>query len=201
VVTARDAPIHTSGHAHREELKLMLGLTRPRYLLPVHGDHKRIRLHGELAQTLGIDPDRIFAADNGIALDIGPDGATLGTPEQAGMIFVDGIELGDPAESALRDRRDLAHDGVVFVVSTLSAQDSETLAPHEIVIRGVPLAEDEATFRDALRDEIEAARDRAVDHDVHDPAALEQALHDHLAQFILDRARPRPMILPVVVEV
>jgi ribonuclease J len=201
VVTARDAPIHTSGHAHREELKLMLALTRPRYLLPVHGDHKRIRLHGELAQALGVDPERIFAADNGIPLDIGADGARLGAPEQAGMIFVDGIELGDPTESALRDRRDLAHDGVVFVVATLSAQDSETLAPHEIVIRGVPLAEDETRFRDALRDEIEAALDRAVDHDLHEPAALEQALHDHLAQFILNRAQRRPMILPVVVEV
>jgi ribonuclease J len=200
VVTARDAPIHTSGHGHREELKLMLALTRPRYVLPVHGDHKRIRLHGELAQALGIDPARIFAADNGIPLEIDGDGAKLGAPEQAGMIFVDGIELGDPTESALRDRRDLAHDGVVFVVVTLSAQDSETLAPHEIVIRGVPLAEAETAFRDALRDEIEAALDRAVDRDVHEPAALEQALHDHLAQFIFDRARRRPMILPVVVE-
>jgi ribonuclease J len=201
VITARDAPIHTSGHGHREELKLMLALTRPRHVLPVHGDHKRIRLHGELAQAIGIPPERIFAADNGIPLDITHNGAKLGEPEQAGMVFVDGIELGDPTESALRDRRDLSHDGVVFVVATLSAQDSETLAPHEIVIRGVPLAEDESKFRDALRDQIEKALDRAVDHDVHDTAALEQALHDHLAQFIFGRARRRPMILPVVVEI
>ena len=87
------------------------------------------------------------------------------------------------------------------LLRTLSAQDRKTLAPHESVIRGVPLAEDEATFRDALRDKIELALDRAVGRDVHDPAALEQALHDHLAKFILDRARRRPMILPVVVEV
>ena len=70
VVTARDAPVHTSGHGHREELKLMLNLTRPRYLMPVHGDHKRLRFHARLANTIGIDPDRTFVGENGLPLEL-----------------------------------------------------------------------------------------------------------------------------------
>jgi ribonuclease J len=201
VVTARDAAIHTSGHGHREELKLMLNLVRPRYLMPVHGDHKRIRLHAELAQAVGMADERCFRGDNGLPLDIDADGARFGDRVPAGMVFVDGIDLGDPTESALRDRREISADGVMFVVATVSADDGETLADHEIVLRGVPLAEDEKAFVSAARRSIEATLDRAADEDVHAADVIEQMLHDDLAEFVYERLRRRPMILPVVVEV
>jgi ribonuclease J len=201
VVTARDAAIHTSGHGHREELKLMLNLAKPRYVLPVHGDHKRIRLHAELAEAVGIPAANCFRGDNGLPLDIDANGARFGERVPAGMMFVDGIELGDEAESALRDRRSISADGVMFVVATVSADDGETLADHEIVLRGIPLAEDEQALIKAIRQAIEKTLDRAADDDVHAPDVIEQMLHDDLAEFIHRRLRRRPMILPVVVEV
>ena len=202
VITARDAPIHTSGHGHREEIKLMLNLTRPRYLMPVHGDHKRIRLHAELAQAVGMPDENIFRGDNGLPLDIDEDGARFGDRVRAGMVFVDGIELGDLTETALRDRRELSSDGIMFVVATVSAQDGKTLADHEIVMRGVPLAdEDENAFDGLVREAIELSLDRAADHDIHEVDLIQQHLHDDLAEFIYKKLRRRPMILPVVVEV
>ena len=202
VITARDAPIHTSGHGHREEIKLMINLTRPRYLMPVHGDHKRIRLHGELAQAVGMAEENIFRGDNGLPLDVDKDGARFGTKVRAGMVFVDGIELGDLTETALRDRRELSSDGIMFVVATVSAQDGKTLADHEIVMRGVPLAgEDEKDFDGLVREAIEDSLDRAADHDIHEADLLQKHLHDDLAEFVYKKLRRRPMILPVVVEV
>jgi ribonuclease J len=201
VVTNHDAPIHTSGHGHREELKLMLNMTRPRYLLPVHGDHKRIRLHAELGEAVGIPPERIFRGDNGLPLEIDADGARFGERVPAGMIFVDGLELGDPTAVALRDRRELSADGILFVVATVSADEGETLAPHEIVLRGIPMAEDESAFVKELRTKVEASLDRAADDDIHEVELIQQVLHDDLAEFVFKRLRRRPMILPVVVEV
>jgi ribonuclease J len=202
VVTARDAPIHTSGHGHREELKLMLNITRPKYLLPVHGDHKRIRMHAELAEAVGMPVENVFRGDNGLPLEIDADGARFADRVPSGMVFVDGIELGDPTESALRDRRELSSDGILFVVATVSADEGETLAPHEIVVRGVPLADgDDKAFVEAVREAVENSLDRAADDDVHEVDAIQQVLHDDLAEFVYKRLRRRPMILPVVVEV
>jgi ribonuclease J len=201
VITARDAAIHTSGHGHREELKLMLNLVRPRYLMPVHGDHKRIRLHAELAEAVGMAREDCFRGDNGLPLDIDARGARFGDRVQSGMVFVDGIELGDLTESALRDRRAISEDGIMFVVVTVSADEGDTLADHEIVLRGVPLAEAEGTFTAAVHEAIEVTLDRAADEDVHAVEVIEQMLHDDLSAFVYKRLRRRPMVLPVVVEV
>ena len=201
VVTARDAAVHTSGHGHREELKMMLNLIRPKYLVPVHGDHKRIHLHGQLGEATGMTPDRIFKLENGLPLDIDERGPRIGEPERAGMVFVDGLEIGEPADAALRDRRALAAEGVLFVVATVSEQDGESMAPPEVVIRGIPALAEMDGFVDELRDAVEDSLDRAADDGVDEVEVLEKLLHDDLADFVNKRTRRRPMILPVVVEV
>ena len=139
VITAADAPIHASGHGYQEDMKLMLNLTRPKYVMPMHGDFKRIRLHAMLAESVGVDPDRIFRTRNGVPLEIDAKGARLGDDIGAGMIFVDGLELGEPDDAALRDRRTLSADGLVIVVATVSIEDSEVAADPEISFRGVPM--------------------------------------------------------------
>src|SRR4051794_15560067 len=138
VITTRDAPIHASGHGYEEELKLMLNLTRPRYVLPAHGDHKRIQLHARLAERTGVDPAHIFRGDNGLPLEIDERGARWGSPERSGMIFVDGVDIGDVADVALRDRRMLSADGIFVVVATISEQDGSSVAEPEVIFRGVP---------------------------------------------------------------
>jgi ribonuclease J len=201
VVTNKDAAIHTSGHGSREEIKLMLNLTRPKYLMPMHGDHKRLRLHAELGERVGIPAKNTFRGDNGLPLEITEKGARFGDRVPAGMVLIDGVELGDPTESALRDRRELSADGIMFVVATVSADDGETLSDHEIVLRGVPLPGDEAPFVKEVRKAVEKTLDRAADEDLHEVELIQKMLHDDLGAFVYNKLKRRPMILPVVVEV
>jgi ribonuclease J len=202
VLTTRDAPIHASGHGYSEEVKLMLNLLRPRYLMPFHGDFKRIRLHGELAQSVGMAPENVFGGENGLPLEIDSGGkARWGEPEQAGMIFVDGVDIGDVADVALRDRRMLSKDGIFVVVATISEQDGASVADPEIIFRGVPYPEDAAGLLDDLRDTVERSLARAAGEGIREVDLLQKALHDDLAELVYERLRRRPMVLPVVVEV
>jgi ribonuclease J len=201
VVTTADAPIHASGHGYAEELKLMLNLLRPRYVMPVHGDHKRIHLHAQLADAVGIGPDRVFRSDNGVPLEIDEHGAGLGDPEQAGMVFVDGVDIGDPSDVALRDRRMLSADGIFIVVATISEQNGEPVADTEVIFRGVPFVEQADGLVEEIRDEVQRSLARSARDGVREIDILQQELHDDLAAFVYDRLRRRPMVLPVVVEV
>jgi ribonuclease J len=201
VITPREAPIHASGHGNAEELKLMLNLVKPRYVMPVHGDHKRLRLHAELAEAVGIEPDHVFQGENGLPLEIDARGARFGEPEQSGMIFVDGVDIGDPADVALRDRRMLSDDGIFIVVATISEQTGESVVDPEVIFRGVPFVEQADGLLDEIRSEVEASLRRAVSDDIREIDLLQQELHDDLAAFVYDRLRRRPMVLPVVVEV
>jgi ribonuclease J len=201
VITPRDAPIHASGHGYAEELKLMLNLVKPHYVMPMHGDFKRIRLHGQLADAVGIDPDDVFAGENGLPLEIDARGASFGEPEQAGMIFVDGVDIGDPADVALRDRRMLSADGIFIVVATVSEQTGESVVPPEVIFRGVPFIEQADGLVAEIREEVERSLARSATDGVREIDLLQQELHDDLAAFVYDRLRRRPMVLPVVVEV
>jgi ribonuclease J len=201
VITPREAPIHASGHAYTEELKLMLNLLRPRYVMPAHGDHKRLHLHAQLAEAVGIEPERIFQGENGRPLEVDASGARFGEPEQSGMIFVDGVDIGDPADVALRDRRMLSDDGIFIVVATVSEQTGESVVAPEVIFRGVPFIDQADGLQEELRDAVEHSLSRAVSDGIREIDLLQQELHDDLAAFVYDRLRRRPMVLPVVVEV
>jgi ribonuclease J len=201
VITTREAPIHASGHGYQEELKLMLNLVSPRFVLPAHGDHKRLHLHAQLAAAVGIDPDCVFAGENGLPLELDRAGARFGEPEQSGMVFVDGVDIGDPADVALRDRRMLSDDGIFIVVATISEQSGESVVPPEVIFRGVPFIEQADGLVQEIRQEVERSLTRAVAEGIREIDMLQRELHDELAAFVYDRLRRRPMVLPVVVEV
>ncbi|MEA2318490.1 MAG: ribonuclease, partial [Solirubrobacteraceae bacterium] len=201
VITTRDAPIHASGHGNAEEIKLMLNLVRPRYVMPAHGDHKRIHLHAQLAESVGIAPDRIFRQENGLTLEIDERGARVGARERSGMIFVDGVDIGDPTDVALRDRRMLSADGIFVVVATISEQDGSSVAEPEVIFRGVPFPDEAVSLLDDIRDTVDASLARAAGEEIREIDLLQKILHDDLAEFVYDRLRRRPMVLPVVVEV
>jgi len=179
----------------------MLNLVRPRYVMPVHGDYKRIRLHAQLADAVGIDPDHVFESENGLPLQIDAAGASLGEPERAGMIFVDGVDIGDPADVALRDRRMLSADGIFIVVATVSEQSGESVAAPEVIFRGVPFIEQADDLVFDIRSEVERSLSASAEAGVKGIDLLQEQLHDDLAAFVYDRLRRRPMVLPVVVEV
>jgi len=203
VVTAADAPIHASGHGWQEELKLMLNLTRPRYVTPFHGDHKRLRLHADLAEAVGIDRESIFIGRNGLPLEIDDSGARFGADVHASMIFVDGVSVGEPDEFALRDRRKLSDDGVFIVVATVSADDGSQVAEPEVIFRGVPFAEgvEARELAAELRGVVSETLAEAAEEEIREVTLLQQDLHDDVAEFVWDKLRRRPLVLPVVVEV
>jgi len=179
---------------------MMLNLTNPRYVMPVHGDHKRIRLHAELAEAVGIGPKDIFKGENGLPLEIDERGARFGKREQAGMIFVDGVDVGDIEDVALRDRRMLSADGIFIVVATVSEQDGRSVAEPEIIFRGVPSIDD-AGLLDALRGAVIDSLGRSAKDGINEISLLQSHLHDDLAEFVYRRMKRRPMVLPVIVEV
>jgi len=201
VITPREAPIHASGHGFVEELKLMLNLVRPRYVMPLHGDHKRIHLHAQLADAVGIHPEAVFQLENGLPLEIDGNGASVGERQAAGMIFVDGVDIGDPADVALRDRRMLSADGIFIVVATVSEQTGESVVPPEVIFRGVPFIEQADELVSDIREEVERSLSVAAQEGAREIDLIQQALHDDLAAFVYERLRRRPMVLPVVVEV
>jgi len=201
VITPRDAPVHASGHGYAEEVKLMLNLTKPRYVMPFHGDFKRLRLHAQLAEAVGVPAEDIFQGDNGLPLDIDERSARFGKPEQAGMIFVDGVEIGDMADVALRDRRMLSADGIFIVVVTISEQDGRSVADPEVIFRGVPFLDEADELAGDIKATIDASLKRAAKEQIHEVDLLGEVLHDDLAKLVYDRLKRRPMVLPVVVEV
>jgi ribonuclease J len=201
VITPRDVAVHASGHAYAEEMKLMLNLVKPRYVLPIHGDHRRLRLHSELAEAVGVPPKSIFRGENGRPLLIDASGARFGDREQAGMIFVDGVDVGDIEDVALRDRRMLSADGIFIVVATISEQDGRSVVPPEIIFRGVPFVDESDEFVGELREAVDGSLARSAEEEIREIDLLQDHLHDDVAEFVYERLRRRPMILPVVVEV
>jgi len=201
VITSQDAKVHASGHGWSEEIQLMLNLTQPRYVMPIHGDHKRLHLHGKLAEAVGVDPEAIFKGRNGLPLEIDERGARFGEQEQTGVVFVDGVEVGDIEDVALRDRRALSADGIFIVVATVSGQDGHPIAPPEVISRGVPFLTEEDGVVDEIRETVEMSLAQAAADEVHEISLLQDHLREDVVSFIYERLRRRPMVLPVVVEV
>src|SRR6476659_5714927 len=201
VITAKDAPIHASGHGWQEELKLMLNLTKPRYVMPVHGDHQRLRLHAGLAHSVGIDPENVFQGRNGLPLEIDADGARFGEEVHAGVVYVDGVNIGEPDDVALRDRREISADGIFIVVATISAEDGSVVADPEAIVRGVALPDGEEALVEELKDVAEDCLEDAAEAGTRELHLIQEDLHDAIAKLVYEKLRSRPMILPVVVEV
>jgi ribonuclease J len=201
VVTAKDAPIHASGHGWQEELKLMLNLTKPRYVFPVHGDFQRLRLHAELAYSVGVEPENVFQGRNGLPLEVDKQGARFGEDVHAGVVFVDGVNVGEPDDVALRDRREISADGIFIVVATISTDDGAVVADPEVILRGVAFVEEADALVEELKDVVEDSLEEAAEAGTREVHLIQEDLHDTIASLVYERLRRRPMILPVVVEV
>jgi ribonuclease J len=195
VLHEENAPVHVSGHARAEELRTMLGLLRPKAVMPIHGEFRMLAAHGRLAQEIGIPAASIVIAENGDVVELGRDGVRIVDRVESGMTFVDGLGVGDISDVALRDRRHLSEDGVLIIVTTLS---NGSVAPPELISRG--FADSEDLFAE-MRDEAHEIVRGLLSEDIREIKLLQEHLHDGLGQLVYDRTRRRPMILPVVVEV
>jgi ribonuclease J len=191
---------HVSGHASQEELKLMIGLTRPQHFVPMHGEFRMLVQHGRLAAEMGVPPGNIFIIENGQPVEFRADGsARRGAPIPAGYVFVDGLSVGEIGDVVLRDRRALASDGMFLVVVTVDKQSGHVVGSPEVVTRG---------FVDDLSDPIVAgAVERVIGAIAHpgehtsEVALLKSEIKDSLSRYLYDQTKRRPMVFPVIVEV
>jgi ribonuclease J len=192
------APVHVSGHAYAEELRTMLGLARPKAVMPVHGEFRMLAAHGRLAQQSGIPADSIVLAENGAVVELGPRGARVVDHVDTGVTFVDGLGVGDVQDVALRDRRHLSEDGVLIIVATVGGSNGIPTSRAELIARGLsepgPLLEE-------MQDEADRVLRQLLSDNVKEIKLLQEHIHDAIAQLIYDRTGRRPMILPVIVEV
>jgi ribonuclease J len=195
VLHEENSPVHVSGHACSEELRTLLGLLRPKAVMPIHGEFRMLAAHARLAQDAGVPASSIVIAENGDVVELSREGARIVDRVESGVTFVDGLGVGDISDVALRDRRHLSEDGVLIVVTTLS---NGTSAAPELISRG--FAESDELLADMRHEAHEIVRG-LLEGDVREIKLLQEHIHDGIGQLVYDRTRRRPMILPVVVEV
>jgi ribonuclease J len=196
-----DPRVHVSGHASREELKHLLGLVRPRFLVPLHGEHRMLWLFRQLAVESGMPHQNVFLTEVGDVVSFGEDGARMEEPIPSGSVLVDGLTIGEVTNVVLRDRRRLAADGVLFVSVTLDRETGELLSGPDFVTRGF-LQQDEDGLFDEARERIEQALIPTTGEGAPpDVGYLVGKVRDTLNSLVYERTRRRPMILPVVTEV
>jgi ribonuclease J len=196
-----DSRIHVSGHASREELKHLLDLVRPHYLVPLHGEHRMLWLFRELAADTGMPRENVFLTEIGDVVGFGRDGAGREEPIPSGSMLVDGLTIGEVTNVVLRDRRRLAADGVLFVSVTLDRETGELLSGPDFVSRGfLQLDSAEVGLFDEARERVTVALE-GDERRRPDVGYLVGKLRDTLNSFVYERTRRRPMILPVVTEV
>ena len=193
--------VHVSGHACQDELKIMQGVVRPKYFIPVHGEQKMLRKHAGLAETMGIPSSNIYIGDIGDVVEINEKYLKKTGPVPAGRVLVDGLGVGDVGSIVLRDRKHLAQDGLIIVVVAMDSATGEVVSGPDIVSRGfVYVREAEDMMSDARRVCLRAV-DRCREQEVQDWGSIKNAIKDQLGQFVWGRTKRSPMILPIIQEV
>jgi ribonuclease J len=188
--------VHVSGHASREEHKLMLNLIRPQFFVPIHGEYRHLVHHAGMAEQVGIPRENIFTVESGHVLEFGPDWGQIKGQVAEGHVMVDGLGVGDVGSIVLRDRHLLSRDGFVVVVVALDADTGEVIERPDIITRGfVYIRESGDLIEDAAQCVLEA-----IGHG-GPKATLDARIKGHLAEFLYEQTKRRPMILPVVMEI
>ncbi len=201
VIYEKVSEIHVSGHASKEELKLMLNMVRPKYFMPVHGEYRHLRYHGMLAEKTVVPRENIFILENGEVLEISEAGAAKNGSVSSGRVFIDGKGMGDVEDMVLRDRRRLAHDGIVLVHIAVEKLTGNIISGPDIISRGF-------VFEDASPDVMNDVKElvlntlRQMDKEmITDSSLLQAKLRSTLKKYLRNTMERRPMIMPIIVEV
>ncbi|WP_432646226.1 ribonuclease J [Mitsuokella sp.] len=201
VIYGRNQGIHVSGHASREELKLMHNLVRPKFFIPVHGEYHHLVQHARLARELGMPKENIFISENGQILEFTRDKGQVAGKVTAGMVMVDGLGVGDVGNIVLRDRRQLSQDGILIVVVTMNKQTHRVVAGPDIVSRGFVYVRESEALMDEATARVRQALARCEDEKVKEWAAIKSNVRDALGRYLFEKTRRRPMILPIIMEI
>ncbi len=202
VVNNKMMSIHTSGHANREDLKLMIALTKPQYFLPIHGERFKLIMHGELAVEMGVKPENILIGDNGQVTEFkNGQGAVTTQRVPAGYVLVDGLGIGDVGNIVLRDRKMMAQDGIFVSIITVDHQTGKVLASPDIISRGFVYMRDNEDLIGKTRDEIKRILEEQTKKTPFEWSWVKNELRDGLERFLFEQTHRRPMVIPVVIEV
>ena len=201
VVNEREAPLHVSGHACQDELKIVHALVKPKFFIPVHGEQRHLKIHAKLAREMGMDPKNILISDIGKVMELTPNSARINGTVPAGRVFVDGYGVGDVGSVVLRDRKHLAEDGMIVVVTSMSAEDGSVVSGPDIITRGFVYVKESEGLMEELRGvAINALRECEAEHTT-DWSAIKSQLKNDLSGFLYKKTKRNPMILPVIMEV
>lgn len=201
VIYERFSGIHVSGHASQEELKMLLNLVRPRYFVPVHGEYRMLVKHASLAEAVGIPSDRIFIPEIGDVIEITPDKAAKTERVPGGQVFVDGLGVGDVGNIVLRDRRQLAQDGILIVVVGINRQNGELVAGPDIVSRGFVYVRESEHLIEEAREKVRQALLGTMKAQVEEWGVIKASVREALSRYLYEKTKRRPMILPIIMEV
>ena len=192
---------HVSGHACQEEIKLMYSLIRPKYAIPVHGEYRHLMAQKGLAESMGIPKENVIIMSSGDVVEIGDEGYKIADHVQAGGILVDGLGIGDVGNIVLRDRQNLAQNGIIIVVLTLEKYSNQLMAGPDIVSRGVVYVRESEDLMDEAQKIVDAAVQDCLRRHVSDWGKIKNIIRDSLSDFLWKKMKRNPMILPIIMEV
>ncbi len=205
VIYNKTLDIHTSGHAHQEELKLMIALTKPKYFMPIHGEHHMIVAHAELAKIMGIPESNIFTLDNGQILEVGSDRvakATVDDKINSGYVFIDGLGVGDVGEVVIRDRQVMAQDGMFVVILTLDRRTGKLINQPDIISRGfIYMKGNDDLIREVKHEVRKLTESKGKEKLEPNWAYLRNIIRDEIGEYLYQKTERRPMVLPVIIEI
>lgn len=193
--------IHVSGHACQEELKLMYTLIKPKFFIPVHGEHRHLKKHSELAQKLGGKEENIIIVENGEVIEITKDSITKNGIVPSGQVFVDGLGVGDVGNIVLRDRKHLSQDGILTVVVTIEKQSNQVIAGPDIITRGFVYVRESEDLMDKAREVVKGTLTSCSEKGIIDWSTLKMNIKNDLRLFLYERTKRKPMILPIIMEI
>jgi len=195
------ADTHVSGHACQEELKLIQTLVKPKYFIPVHGEYKHLRQHAKLAEKLGMDSSNIFILNNGKVLELDKENARVAGIVPAGRVLVDGLGVGDVGSVVLRDRQHLSQDGLIIAVLTLDHETGSVVAGPDIISRGFIYMKESEVLIEEIKVLLRKQLQTYEENGVKDWNTIKAGVKDVLKDFLFERTKRKPMILPIVMEV
>ena len=201
VVYEKMYEVHVSGHACQEELKMIMGIVKPKYFIPVHGELKHLRKHAGLALSMGIPKENILIADNGRVAEISKKALRCTSTVPAGRVFVDGYGVGDVGSVVLRDRKHLAQDGLVIVAVCIDRESGEIVSGPDVVTRGFVYVKESEELINAAREVAVEAIEAQTDGGYFDWNSIKASLRDEISHLMYERTKRSPMILPVIMEV
>ena len=201
VVYEKSEGLHVSGHACQEELKIIHGLCKPKYFIPVHGEQRHLQIHGKLAKQMGMNPKNICIGEIGSVIELTKRSCKASSSVTAGMVLVDGTGVGDVGSVVLRDRKHLAQDGMIVVCINLSSQDGSILTGPDIITRGFVYVKESEQLMDDLKDVALEALDRCQRKRIRDWTAIKSAIKNDISGYLYKTTKRNPMILPVIMEI